>query len=231
MAGKRLILQLFILIALFFSFDRSDGQVLKRISPDNTIDSLYRMYKWFVTDGHHGAYINLALFKNNTFKYYSSFPLGKEDSSEGTYAIKGKKLILNSFLQRDSIQIEVRYVDTPLTRDVKTRLYIPFNEKGEAIWFSHFALNYDTTFQSLFYPASSPLKPAPDSIYSIKLYFLLNSGSSPWTTVLNNGKNIQVIVKTDKNLDEYAEVLFENFIFTVKGNRLVAKKSLLELLK
>ena len=53
------------------------SQTLTRTSTTEKVDSVYATYHWEVHAGQHGAQIDLILFKNMTYKYYSSFPLSE----------------------------------------------------------------------------------------------------------------------------------------------------------
>jgi hypothetical protein len=213
---------LFLLLTVFWI--SAIAQNLTKIKATQKDTSIFATYTWEMHDKYHGAQIDLILYKNKTFKYNSYFPHGRYDSSEGNFRISKGKLILNSYLQKDSIPVEIKYVDTPLTTLTTSRLYYPKNNKGEMIGMAYYNLNYDTSFEKTYVPLISRDSLVPKSITALKVSFNYNSFSTPWIPIQATDKNIEVIIKTDHNFDYYKELVFKNKKYTIKGKKLIELK-------
>jgi hypothetical protein len=213
---------LFLLLTVFWI--SAIAQNLTKIKTIQKDTSIFGKYTWEMHDKYHGAQIDLVLYKNKTFKYNSYFPLGRYDSSEGNFRISKGKLILNSYLQKDSIPVEIKYVDTPLTTLTNTRLFYPKNNKGETIGIIFYNFNYDTSFDNIYIPLISSDSLVPKSITALKVNFNYNSFSTPWIPIQPTDKNIEVIIKTDHNFDSYKELVFKNKKYVIKDKKLIELK-------
>jgi len=68
------------------------------------------------------------------------------------------------------------------------------------------------------------VKPLLPKITSIKVKSYNNAFSSEWIPITNADKNIQVILETELNFDNFKELQFENKIYFIKKNKLIESK-------
>ena len=180
---------------------------------DSSDKNLYAIYAWQTGNQYHTAYGQLYLFKDGRYKYFSYYPFSDKDSSEGKYNIKHGTLVLNSDFQINALPIKIGFRES-----TSTRISLPKNLNGDTCFTCSYLFNNDST---VFYPTNILKGEVPEEIHSLKIRFLLNDFTSDWTLINSTNNEIEVILLTDKNFDEYRNKIFTNYKFKIDKNKLI----------
>lgn len=181
-------------------------------------DSLYEYYAWEVHTEYHGASGKLLLYRNGRYKYREFYPFAPEDSSEGFYLIKKNILTINSDFQPGNFPAAINYKDAAQSGTIIHNIYFPVNKNGDTCFDCSYRFNNDSTE---YYPREIQKGAMPKEIHSLQVLFAGNQFTSGWIPVDAGGKMIEVLLLTDKNIDNYRYKLFTDYTFRIKKNRLI----------
>ena len=202
-----------------------NGQIWKKQVAQKTSGSVLATYSWGSHNDYHSAYGEITLIKNGRFKYFCSRPLRPDEYCEGTYTMTYHKLILNSDLQNDNVEVNIEYVDTTQSDSLRNRLDFPLNSKGEVLYSGYYFLNKDTTTNGWFDPAYPLNRHRLDSITSIRVLFNEADFGTPWIPIQRSSKFIRVRILTDKNFTTYKPIVFKDLTFEIQNGTLTESSS------
>ena len=167
----------------------------------------------------HRAFRQVVLFKKNRFKYYEA-AYNQIDSSEGTYSHSKSNLILNSDLQKEKIEVEVKNISSAKESVYRSKIACVTNSVGDTIHFIIFSLNHNNEQLYSLQEVNQMLRDNFE-LKAIRVNFYGRKFSTRWADVTENQGDILITIRTTKNPDSYSEKVFTNKKFKKRNETLI----------